>query len=64
MLIGILYVLGVGAAGILLLLIALMLLKRIKTIRDPAVFKARVRITDGESPGLNDPAASRSAGSS
>jgi hypothetical protein len=52
MLIGILYVLGVGAAGILLLLIGLMVLKRVKTIRHPAVFKARVRITDGQFPGL------------
>ena len=52
MLIGILYLLGVGAAGILLLLVTLMVLKRIKTIRHPAVFKARVRITEGRVPGL------------
>jgi hypothetical protein len=52
MLIGILLVLGVSATGILILLIGLMVLKRIKTIRHPAVFKARVRITDGEFPGL------------
>lgn len=52
MLIGILYVLGVGAAGILVILIGLMLFKRIVTIRNPAVFKARVRIADGQVPGL------------
>lgn len=52
MLVGILYLLGVGAAGILLLLIGLMVFKRIKTIRNPAVFKARIRSTDGQFPGL------------
>jgi len=52
MLITILYVLGVSAGGILILLLGLMVLKRIVTIRNPAVFKARVRITDGQFPGL------------
>ena len=52
MLIAILYALGVGAPGILLLLVALMLFKRFKTIRHPGVFKARVRLTEGQSPGL------------
>lgn len=52
MLVGILYVLGVGAAGILVVLIGLMVLKRIKTLRHPAVFKTRVRVTDGQFPGM------------
>jgi hypothetical protein len=52
MLIAILYLLGVSAGGILVLLIGLMVLKRIKTIRHPAVFKARVRLVDGDFPGL------------
>ena len=43
MLIAILYLLGVSAGGILIVLLGLMVLNRIKTIRNPAVFKARVR---------------------
>jgi hypothetical protein len=54
MVIAILYALGVGAAGILLLLIGLMLFKRYKTIKHPAVFKTRVRLTQGQFPGLKD----------
>lgn len=52
MLIAILFTIGVGAAGILLLLIGLMLFKRYKTIKHPAVFKARVRLTEGQFPDL------------
>ena len=52
MLIAILYALGVGAAGILLLLVGLMLFKRYRTIKHPAVFKARVRLTEGQFPGV------------
>lgn len=54
MLIAILIALGVGAAGTLLILVGLMVFKRFKTIRHPAVFKTRVRITDGQSPGLKE----------
>ena len=54
MLIAILYLLGVSAGGILIVLLGLMVLNRIKTIRNPAVFKARVRITDGQFPGLKE----------
>ena len=54
MLIAILIALGVSAGGILLLLIGLMVVKRVKTIKHPAVFKARVRITDGQFPGLKE----------
>jgi len=52
MLIAILYALGVGAAGILLLLIGLLLFRRYKTIKHPDVFKTRVRLTEGQFPGV------------
>jgi len=52
MLILTLYALGVGPGAILGLLIALLLFKRWKTIHDPSVYKARVRLTAGEFPGL------------
>lgn len=52
MLVAILAALGVEAGVILLLLIGLMPFKRYKTIKHPAVFKARVRLTEGQFPGL------------
>jgi hypothetical protein len=52
MIVAILYALGVGAAGILVLLIGLMVFKRYKTIKHPAVFKTRVRLTEGQFPGV------------
>jgi hypothetical protein len=54
MVIAILYALGISAGGILLLLIALLLLKRYKIINDPRVFEARIRLADGTFPGLTD----------
>lgn len=54
MVIGILYLLGVSAAGVLVLLIGLMLFKRYKVINHPAVFKARVRAAEPPIPGLKD----------
>jgi len=44
--------LGVEAATILLLLIGFMVFKRYKTIKHPAVFKTRVRLTEGQFPGV------------
>jgi hypothetical protein len=52
MLIAVLYMLGIGAAGVLVVLVGLMCLKRFKTIANPTVFKSRVRITDGQVAGL------------
>jgi hypothetical protein len=52
MLLAILYALGVSATGILVLLIVMMLVRRYKTIKHPAVFKTRVRLTEGQFPGL------------
>jgi hypothetical protein len=54
MTIAILAALGIPPALIVVLLIGWMLFRRHKTIRNPAVFKARVRITDGQFPGLKD----------
>jgi hypothetical protein len=54
MLIALAYALGISASAILLLLVVLILVKRVKTIRNPAVFKARVRLTRGEFPGVAD----------
>lgn len=55
MVIAILYALGVSAGGILALLVALVLFKRYRVIRHPAVFKARVRTTEAPAfPGLKD----------
>jgi len=53
MLIAICIALGVSAGAILLLLVVLVLVKRIKTVRHPAVFKARVRLVEGEFPGIS-----------
>jgi hypothetical protein len=53
MLIAICIALGIEAGAILLLLVVLVLVKRIKTIRHPAVFKARVRLVEGEFPGVS-----------
>jgi hypothetical protein len=52
--IAILYALGVEAGAILVLLIGLLVFKRYKTIKHPAVFKTRVRLTEGEFPGVKD----------
>jgi hypothetical protein len=52
MLIAILLALGVTPGMILVLLLALMLVKRYKTIKHPAVFKTRVRLVEGQFPGL------------
>ena len=52
MTIAILAALGIPPAVIVVLVIGWMLFRRYKTINDPAVFKARVRITDGQFPGL------------
>lgn len=52
MLMAVLIALGVSPAAILLLLIGLMLFKRYKTIKHPAVFKTRVRLVEGQFPGL------------
>ena len=52
MLIAILIALGVSASAILVLLIGLALLKRFKTVTNPAVFKSRVRVTGGQFPGM------------
>jgi len=53
MLIAICIALGIEAATILLVLVVLVLVKRIKTVRHPAVFKARVRLVDGQFPGVS-----------
>jgi hypothetical protein len=53
MLIAICIALGIQAATILLLLVVLVLVKRIKTVRHPAMFKARVRLVDGQFPGIS-----------
>ena len=52
MAIAILAVLGIEAGVILLLLIGLMVFKRFATIRHPGVFKARVRVIEGQFPGV------------
>jgi hypothetical protein len=53
MLIAICIALGIEAATILLLLVVLVLVKRIKTVRHPAVFKVRVRLVEGHFPGVS-----------
>jgi hypothetical protein len=52
MLIALACALGISAGAILLLLLVLILAKRVKTIRNPAVIKARVRLTGGAFPGV------------
>jgi hypothetical protein len=52
--IAILYALGVSAGAILLLVLAVVLLKRVRVLRDPRVFEARVRVSAGAFPGLKD----------
>ncbi len=52
MAIAILAMLGIEAGVILALILVLLVVKRVMTIRHPAVFKARVRLSDGQFPGV------------
>jgi len=52
MAIAILAMLGIEAGVILALILGLLVVKRVMTTRHPAVFKARVRLSEGQFPGV------------